>query len=60
VDTKDQWFARIKDECARTGTSPRDYTAAVRLALTGRENTPDLYAITQILCETEVLKRLKQ
>ena len=54
ADTKEQWFARIK---AAT-TDVREYTRQIRLALTGRENTPDLYAIMQILGEREVIKRL--
>ena len=54
ADSKDEWFARIKANC----TDVREYTKAIRLALTGKENTPDLYAILQILGEKEVIKRL--
>jgi len=53
-DTKEEWFSRIK---AAT-TDVREYTKQIRLALTGKENTPDLYAIMQILGEAEVIKRL--
>ena len=57
-DSKEAWFARIKEQCGKTGISVRDYTAAIRQALAGRENTVDLYAIMQIIGEKETLKRL--
>jgi len=59
-DSKEQWFARIKNECEKNGYSVKDYTRDIRVALTGRENTPDLYVIMQILGNTEVLKRLQK
>lgn len=54
ADTKDEWFARVK----AAADNVREYTKAVRVAITGKENTPDLYAIMQILGEQEVIKRL--
>jgi len=39
--------------------APGKIKKAVRLALTGKENGPDLYAIMQILGEQEVKKRLE-
>lgn len=56
ADSKDEWFARIK----ASTTDVREYTKQIRLAMTGKENTPDLYAIMQILGEAEVIKRLTQ
>ncbi|KAI4453316.1 glutamate--trna ligase [Holotrichia oblita] len=74
-DTKDEWFARIKQMCPGLGYCDNikeykqnpsaykghvgDVTQAIRLAVCGRENTPDLYAILKILGKETVLKRLK-
>ena len=60
TDNREQWFARIKEQCAKEGISVKDYTGAIRLAVTGRENSPDLHAIMQILGSDEVLKRLSK
>lgn len=74
ADDKDAWFARIKELCAPLGYSPDvkaykaspeqfkghvgDVSAMLRMAVTGRFNTPDLHAILQVLGEEEVLRRL--
>ncbi len=71
---KDSWFAHIKELCEKLGYTPNvkeykknpeaykghvgDVSTVIRLALTGRKNTPDLYAIMQILGEEEVKSRL--
>ena len=52
--TREEWFADIKSY----GFKVRDFTQAIRKALTGRENTPDLFAIKNILGEAEVTARL--
>ena len=58
ADGKETWFANIKANC---GDVPvRDYCGAIRVAITGRENTPDLWAIMQVLGEDEVLRRLRR
>jgi len=65
--TREQWFENIKSLCELLGyasnmkdykQSPEKYkgniadvTQAIRKAVTGRENTPDLYQILQILWE---------
>ena len=59
-DNKEQWFARIKEQSAKDGVAVKDYAGAIRLAITGRTNTPDLYTIMQIIGEAEVIKRLKK
>lgn len=51
-DEKDVWWAKLKN----SGIHPMD----IRRAVTGREQTPDLYTILQLLGEQEVLKRLKK
>ena len=72
---KDSWFAHIKEMCEKLGYTPNvkeykknpdaykghvgDVSTVIRLAVTGRKNTPDLYAIMQILGEEEVKARLQ-
>ena len=72
-DTKDEWFARIKDMSARLGyavdnkefkANPEKFKGNValvceyiRIALTGRKNSPDLYSISEVLGEDEVKRR---
>ena len=75
-DTKEEWFARIKTLCPtlvycdnmkeyKQNPSAHkghigDVTQAIRLATTGRENTPDLFAILNILGAPEAIKRLSK
>jgi len=75
ADTKDEWFERIKGMCESVGCTPNvkeykaepekfdghvgDVSTIIRVALTGRTNTPDLYCITALLGETTVKARLK-
>ena len=74
ADDKDSWFARIKALCEPLGFTPNvkefkkdpaafkghvgDVSTVIRVALTGRRNTPDLYAIMQLLGEAEIRARL--
>ena len=73
-DDKDTWFSRIKDLCSEVGCTPNvkefkadpdafrghvgDVSTIIRVALTGRVNTPDLFSITALLGEEEVQKRI--
>lgn len=73
-DDKDIWFGRIKDMCESVGCTPNvkeykanpdayeghvgDVSTIIRVALTGRVNTPDLYCITALLGEDTVKSRL--
>ena len=73
-DDKDTWFERIKAMCEPLGCTPNvkeykqnpekfrahvgDVSTVIRVALTGRTNTPDLYAITALLGESRVKARL--
>ena len=73
-DDKDTWFNRIKDICAPCGCTPNvkeykknpddfkghvgDVSTIIRVALTGRTNTPDLFSITALLGEERVKERL--
>ena len=72
---KDKWFSDIKALCAPLGFSDNvkeykknpdafkghvgDVSTVIRLCLTGRRNTPDLYSIMQLLGKDRVLNRLK-
>lgn len=74
-DDKDNWFARIKALCEPLGCTPNvkeykqnpeaykghvgDISTIIRVALTGRTNTPDLYSITALLGENRVKARLE-
>lgn len=73
-DTKDEWFDRIKSICEPVGCTPNvkeykqnpesfaghvgDISTIIRVALTGRTNTPDLYEITKLLGKERVNARL--
>lgn len=65
ADDKDAWFAKIKSLCEPLGYTPNvkeykknpdafkghvgDVSTVIRLAVTGRRNTPDLHAVMQVL-----------
>ena len=74
-DDKDTWFAKIKEICPRVGCTPNvkeykqnpdayrghvgDVSTVIRVALTGRTNTPDLFAITALLGADRVRERIE-
>ncbi len=73
-DSKDEWFGKIKELCTDCGYTPNvkeykqnpdafkghigDVTTVIRVAVTSRVNTPDLYYIMQILGTDEVMRRM--
>lgn len=73
-DDKQVWFDKIKELCEPLGFTPNvkeykktpdafkghvgDVSTVIRIALTGRTNTPDLHSIMQILGTDEVNARL--
>ena len=73
--TKEEWFANVKEVASQLNyatdnklykQNPESFKGNVakacefiRLALTGRRNSPDLFEIMTILGEEETLKRLK-
>ncbi|MGN0468652.1 MAG: glutamate--tRNA ligase [Acutalibacteraceae bacterium] len=75
ADTKDEWFGRMKALCEPLGftANVKEYkknpelfkgsigelSTVIRVAVTGRRNTPDLYSIMQILGEEKTKARLK-
>ena len=76
ADDKEQWFERIKALCTPLGCTPNvkeykqnpdafkghvgDLSTVIRVAVTGRRNTPDLFSIMQILGEDRVRARLRK
>ena len=74
-DDKDAWFEKIKSLCEPLGFCPNvkeykkspenykghigDVSSVIRVAVTSRTNTPDLYYIMKILGYDEVISRLK-
>ncbi|MDO5555917.1 MAG: glutamate--tRNA ligase [Clostridia bacterium] len=75
-DNKDTWFNKIKDLAEEKGyarevkeykLNPEDYkghvgdiSTVIRVALTTKHNTPDLYEIMQVLGKDEIIKRVKK
>ena len=75
-DDKDSWFDKIKSICEPVGCTPNvkefkqnpdafkghvgDVSTIIRVALTGRVNTPDLYSITLLLGKDRVLDRIEK
>ncbi len=75
-DTQEQWFAKIKTICQDMGfalqakkykKNPQDYPGSIvdlsnviRLGLSGRLNSPDLWQISQILGEERCRRRLRR
>lgn len=73
-DDKDEWFRKIRDLCPKYNfcsnmkeyrLSPESYKGSVadmssiiRVAITTRKNTPDLYFISSLLGKKEIAKRL--
>ncbi len=74
AEDKTAWFARVKSLCPELGFCPEvkeykkapsaykghvgDVSTVLRLAVTGRSNTPDLCTIMQLLGKDRVLSRL--
>ena len=75
-DDKDTWFNKIKDTAEKCGYAREvkeykqnpekwpghvgDVSTVLRVSLTGRRNTPDLYEIMKVLGRREVLSRLER
>ena len=73
-DDKQTWFDKIKDVAEKLGYAREvkeykqnpdnwpghvgDISTVIRVALTGRRNTPDMYEIMQVLGKEEVVNRL--
>ena len=76
ADEKDVWFSKIKDMCEPLGFTPNvkefkknpeafkghvgDISTVIRLAVTGRKNTPDLCSIMKLLGKDKVTARINE
>lgn len=75
-DSKEEWFDKIKSICEPLGFTPNvkeykknpelykghvgDVSSVIRVAVTGRMNTPDLYYVLKALGRDRVIKRLAE
>ena len=76
ADDKQTWFDKIKDLSQELGYAREvkmakqepekwpghvgDVSTVLRVSLTGRQNTPDLYEIMQVLGKESVTKRIQR
>jgi len=59
-DQKDLWWQKIQNIAAELGIKNGDAAMALRVALTGRTNTPDLYSIMQVMGAERVRERISK
>jgi len=59
-DQKDLWWQKIQGVAAALGIKNGDAAMSLRVALTGRVNTPDLYSIMRVMGKERVIKRIKE
>ena len=58
-DDKDTWWNKIVAIATNAGVKNGDVAMNLRVALTGRTNTPDLYSIMQVMGENRVVSRVQ-
>ena len=58
-DDKDTWWNKIVAIATKIGVKNGDVAMNLRVALTGRTNTPDLYSIMQVMGENCVKERVQ-
>ncbi len=75
-DNQEEWFGKIREMGSRMGyaAKPKDYkknpeeykghvghvSTVIRIALTGRSNSPDIWEIQQILGQNKVFERIEK
>ena len=59
-DPKDLWWEKIIAVAAKLGIKNGDVAMALRIALTGRTNAPDLYSVMQVMGDVRVRTRIEQ
>ena len=57
-DDKDTWWQKIVCTAEKLGLKPGEVAMNLRVAMTGRTNTPDLYSIMQVLGGNRVNARI--
>ena len=58
ADDKDTWWNKIVEIANKFGIKPGDVAMNLRVAMTGRTNTPDLYSLMHVLGGKRVLDRI--
>lgn len=58
ADDKDTWWGKIVNVAEKCGIKPGDIAMNLRVAMTGRTNTPDLYSLMQVLGAKRVMERI--
>lgn len=58
TDTQEAWLTKTRAGAEETGLHMRDYTRIIRVKLTGKNRTPDLYALQQIMGDARARTRL--
>jgi glutamyl-tRNA synthetase len=58
ADSSEEWLAKARAGAEETGLHMRDYTKIIRVRLTGKSRTPDLYTIQQVMGDVRVRSRL--
>lgn len=59
-DGKDTWWTKVVAVAEKCGVKPGEAAMNLRVAMTGRTNTPDLYSIMQVLGNKRVRERINQ
>jgi glutamyl-tRNA synthetase len=59
TDDKDTWWAKIVAVAEKTGLKNGDVAMNLRVALSGRTNTPDLYSIMTVMGGDRVKNRIE-
>jgi len=58
-DDKDTWWNKIVAVAEKFGIKPGEVAMNLRVAMTGRTNTPDLYSVMNVLGDVRVKNRIK-
>ncbi len=59
-DDKDSWWQKIVYTAEKLGLKPGEIAMNLRVAMTGRTNTPDLYSVMQVLGDNRVKERINK
>ena len=59
-DSKDLWWDKIVAIASEFGVKNGDVAMTLRVAVTGRENTPDLYSIMQVMGHKRTCSRIEK
>ena len=58
ADDKDSWWNKIVAIAEKLNIKPGEVAMNLRVAMTGRTNTPDLYSLMSVLGDKRVVKRI--